>query len=227
MRPSAKRCESGRVLPRLHHETVIGAPEELHEAVAVAVAELVDPAQGQSQRGLEVAHDLVVARPAPRLRDQHEEERRRVDGAVVAREPDLRCPAAAQLVDDLPGLGVDARVVVLGLQLAEHAQRRVGELGPEDERLQARDDGVAPEHGHEPGHPGGRQQAHAVAAAHAQRREIGDRARVGLAQVAPGSRELRHVHVPGPQRPLDAAALLAEVAGARRTARAARGPCAA
>ena len=119
---------------------MIGAPQELHEAVAVQVAELVDPAQRPAQRGLELAHEVVVGGPAPGLGEQHQEERRGIDRAVVAREPDLGRAPAPQLVDDLAWLGVDARVVVLGLQVGEHAQRGVRELGPEDERLQARDD---------------------------------------------------------------------------------------
>ena len=99
----------GRVLPRLHDEAVIRAPQELDEAVPVAVAELVDPAQRLAHRRLELAHERVVARPAPGLGEQHEKQRRGVDRAVVAREPDLGSPPAAQLVDDLARLGVDAR----------------------------------------------------------------------------------------------------------------------
>ena len=90
------------------------------------------------------------------------------------------------------------------------------QLGAEDQRLQARDHRVAAEDGHEPGHAGRRQQADAVAAAHAQRREIRDRARVGLTELGPRGAQLRHAHVPGAQRALDAGALLAEVASAGR-----------
>ena len=132
MRPSAKRCESGESFHDCTAEAVIRAPQELDEAVAVAVAELVDPAQRHAHRRLELAHERVVARPAPRLREQHEKQRRGIDGAVVAREPDLGRPPAAQLVDDLARLGVDARIVVLGLQLGQHAQGRVRQLGAED-----------------------------------------------------------------------------------------------
>ncbi len=205
---------------------MIGAPQELHEAVAVQIAELVDPAQCAAQRRLELAHELVVGGPAPRLREQHQKQGRGVDRAVVAREPDLGRAPAAQLVDDLAGLGVDARIVVLGLQVGQHPQGRVRELGPEDERLQARDDRVAPEHRHEPRHAGGRQQADAVAAAHAQRREVGDRTRVGLAEIAPGRLEPRHVHVPGLQRAADARALLAEMPRPRACDPVARDRCA-
>ena len=164
----------------------------------------------------------VVGRPAPRLREQHEEERRRVDAAVVAREPDLGGAPAAQLVDDLARLRIDAGIVVLGLQLGQHAQGGVRELGPEDEGLQACDHGVAPEHRHEPRHARRGQQAHAVAAAHAQRREIRDGARVGLASSGHEARSCGTCMFQALERALDARPLLAEVTGAGR----APGPCA-
>ena len=90
-----------RVLPRLHLEPVLRAPLELDEAVAVAVAPLVDPGERGERRLLELVRERRVVRPAPHLREQDEEERRRVGGAVVAGEPvDRRLPAA-HLVDDL------------------------------------------------------------------------------------------------------------------------------
>ena len=58
-------------------------------------------------------------------------------------------------MDDLPGLGVDRRVLGRRLQLRERVQRPDRDLGAEEERLQRGDQRVAPEHGHEPGHAGG------------------------------------------------------------------------
>ena len=52
--PSWKRCESPRVLPRLVLEPARGAPLVLDEAVAVAVAVLVDPAQRRHGRLLQL-----------------------------------------------------------------------------------------------------------------------------------------------------------------------------
>ena len=50
-----------------------------------------------------------------------------------------RRPPAPQLVDDLARLGVDFGIVRRRLQVGERAQRRLRELGPEEQRLQARD----------------------------------------------------------------------------------------
>src|SRR5262249_30351981 len=139
-----------RVLPRLDLEPVLRSSVELDEAVAVEVAVLVDPTQ-RGQRGLlEVPCERDVVGPAEDLRDEDEVQRGRVDGAVVAGEPRLRGLALADLVRDLPRLRVDRRVVLLRLQLREHLERGARELGAEDQRLQARDDRVAPEYAHEP-----------------------------------------------------------------------------
>ena len=58
------------------------------------------------------------------------------------------------LVDDLPGLGVDLRVVLARLELGERVERVVSQLRPEEERLQAGDERVPAEDRHEPGHAG-------------------------------------------------------------------------
>src|SRR4029079_6525132 len=96
------------------------------------------------------------------------------------------------------------------LEVGEHLERALRELGPEKERLQARDDRVAPEHGHEPGHARGREIAEAVGAATPERRQVGDRARECLVEVVPGSAQARDAELPRGQRSLDAVALLAE-----------------
>ena len=105
------------------------------------------------------AHERGVVRPAPHLGEEHEEERRRVDRAVVAREPGRRRLPGADLVDDLARLGVRERIVLGRLQAGERRERVARQLRPEDERLEARDQRVAAEHGHEPGHPGGEELA--------------------------------------------------------------------
>ena len=110
-----------------------------------------------------------VVRPAPGLGEQDEEERRRVDRAVVAREPELGRAALAHLVDDLPGLRVDRRVVGLGLELGELLERADRDLGAEQERLERGDLRVAPEDGHEPRHSRGEQRPPVLARPHAQR----------------------------------------------------------
>ena len=155
MRPSWKRCES----PESFHDWLTRPRSErrsvLDEAVAVEVAVLVDPREG-AHRGLpKVLDEPRVARPAPDFGEEDEVERRRVDGAVVARKPCLGALAVPNLVDDLAGLRVDRRVVGGRLQRGQDAEGVVRELGPEEKCLQARDERVAAEDGHEPGHPRG------------------------------------------------------------------------
>ena len=75
---------------------------------------------------------------------------------------------------DLARLGVDRGVILGRLQPRELAQRGAGEILAEQERLQARDDRVASEHGHEPRQPGG-DQLPVAAGPQPQRGEIVDR----------------------------------------------------
>ena len=77
-----------RVLPRLVVEPALGARARvLDEPIAVAIAVLVDPAQSCERRLAELVHERRVVRPSPGLREQDEEERRRIGSAVVAVEP--------------------------------------------------------------------------------------------------------------------------------------------
>ena len=148
-----------RVLPGLVDEPAGGAAPVLDEAVAVEVAVAVDPLERAQRRLAQVADEPGVVGPAPDLGEEDEVERRRVDGAVVAGEPGLGALAVPNLVDDLAGLGVGVRVVLARLQLGEHRERVLRQLGAEEERLQARDQRVAAEDGHEPRHAGGRELA--------------------------------------------------------------------
>jgi len=79
-------------------------------------------------------------------------------------------------VDDLPGLGVRLGVVLLRLERRERDERVARELGPEEERLQARDQRVPSEHGHEPRHARGEELPVGRFVVEAERREVGDRA---------------------------------------------------
>ena len=113
-------------------------------------------------------------------------------------------------MDDLARLGVDVRVVLRRLQLGEHLQRGSRQLGPEEQRLQAGDDRVAPEHGHEPRHACCRQAPGATAPAHPQRGEVGDGLLEGPAELVPVGADLRHAELPGRERLAHARELLAE-----------------
>src|SRR4029079_12868654 len=90
---------------------------------------------------------------------------------------------------------------------------RAGEFRPEDERLQARDDRVAAEDGHEPRHACSRELADPGAGGlHPQRGEIGDRLSERVAERIPGGPQLRHAELPRSQRIADPSDLLAEPA---------------
>jgi hypothetical protein len=114
-------------------------------------------------------------------------------------------------VDDLARLGVDLRVVLPGLQVCQDLERRAGQLGAEQQRLQARDDRVPAEDAHEPGHAGAGELADAgVAGAHSQRREVGDGLDEAARQVLPARAQLRYAQLPRGQRVAHTADLLAE-----------------
>ena len=221
MRPSWKRCESAESFhdwfssPRAVRRSYSTNPSPSRSpyssiqrsAASAGLAQLLD------ERG--------VVRPPPDLGEQDEEQRRRVDGAVVAVEPVRRRLAAPHLVDDLARLGVPGRVVRGRLQRRQLAERAARELRPEQQRLQRRDQRVAPEHRHEPRHAGGRQlpRAAALAGLHLQRRQIVHRLSEGVPELVPGRLHPRHVHLPCVERLAHARTLLAEVAvdAARRT----------
>ena len=101
------------------------------------------------------------------------------------------------LVDDLAGLGVDRRVVFGRLEGGENTERVARELRPEEERLQARDERVAAEDGHEPGHPrGGKLAGDARILVHPERGKVGDRLPERHRQLLPGGLQLRDGEVP-------------------------------
>ena len=179
-----------RVLPALVLEPgLLVAALVPDVAVAHEVGVLVDPGERGARLDLEVAHEPRVARPALVLVEQHHVERRRVGAAVVRRvRPLLEGGhlAVAHLVQDPARILVAEVVQARALPLAERAQRGLGQLRRERQRLQAREDAVAPEHRHEPGQAGRRQ---ALAAGHwrreAQRGEIDQAAVVGRLERRP------------------------------------------
>src|SRR5262249_32299774 len=108
-----------RVLPALVVQARLGLPLVLDVAVAVAVAEAVDPVQRRPSRALQLAGQGGVARPALVLVQKYQEQRRRVCTAVVGRVRPFAEGgqlAEAQLVEDLARLLL--AVVVHRLSLA-------------------------------------------------------------------------------------------------------------
>ena len=110
----------------------------------------------------------------------------------------------------MPGSASTSGVVVACLQLGQHLERGARQLRPEEQRLQARDQRVAAEDGHEPRHPGRGHPAGAAGAAHPQRGEVGDRLEERAVELVPVRPHLRHAQLPGRERLAHARQLLAE-----------------
>ncbi len=204
-RPVMEELRVVRVLPGLVLDPAVVSPFELDEAVAVAVGAL-DPVERPDRVAAKLVDQGVVAGPAPVLGEQNEEERRRVDGSVVAAEPAFRRLAAPQLVHDLAGLGVDGGIVFDGLERGEAAQPGARELRAQRQRLEARDQGVAAEDRHEP-RQAGRDQLSARAEGHPQGGDIDNRLTVAPLELRPARLERRETGAPPRQRAGDASAL--------------------
>src|SRR5437763_195243 len=85
--------------------------------------------------------------------ENDQEQRRRVDGAVVRRLRDLAHPrelADPQLVEDLAGLLVAPRVLAATLPAGEQPKRLSGDIRIPRQRLQRRDQRIPPEQRREP-----------------------------------------------------------------------------
>ncbi len=183
------------ILPRVVLEP-LRAPLVLHEAVAVAVAVLVDPGERPEGGLAKTSCDLCVTRPAPHLGEQDEVQRCRIDRAVVPGEPLLRGPAGAQLVNDLPRLRVDPRVVDLRLEVGQGRERAHAQLRAEEHRLQAGDDRVAAEDRHEPRHTRCGQHS-SISVAKSKGGQVRDGLVEGVVEVVPCGLETREAERPG------------------------------
>ena len=121
-------------------------------------------------------------------------------------------------MDDLARLRIDLRVVLPRLELRQYAERVVREFGAEEECLEARNERVAAEDGHEPGHPGSRKLAgHARVFVHPKRCEVGNGLVEGIRELLPRRAQLRNAEFPGRERVAYAGELVTEAPlGARR-----------
>ena len=120
--PVRRRDPVPRVLPALVGQPGGVAPAVVDEAVAVAVAGADHPVDRPIHRRRQLFELRRRERtPPPRLRRQHDEQRRGVDRAVVALAGRERPSAAvpAELVEDLAGLLLGRRVVDGALQLGQ------------------------------------------------------------------------------------------------------------
>ncbi len=189
------------VLPALVLEAGLLVPPLVRDvAVALEVRVLVDPLQRGEGLVLEVANELSVAGPALVLVQQDDEQRRCVGRAVVRGVRPLleggQLPVA-HLVQDPAGILVAEIVDARALARAELAKRGRGQLGRERKRLQAGEDAVAAEHGHEPREAGGgKAPAPRAQRREAQRGEVDEAAHVGVLERRPVAFETRRVAEP-------------------------------
>ncbi len=136
------------VLPALVGESGALRPRIPHEAVRMRIGCLLEPGDRSCQRRPELVDQSQIAGTIGVGAGEHDEQRRGVDTAVVAPEWQLARRghlALACLMDDLA-----RRCILEGrglgrLVLREEAQHAPGNAGVEPQRLQCRDDGVAPE----------------------------------------------------------------------------------
>ena len=166
-----------RVLPALVGQPAGVRSEVLDVAIAVPVAEVLDPGERAVGVGQQPGQLLGRQPPAGQLAEQHDEQRRGVDRPVVGRatlQGERVRAVEAGLVHDPPRLLLRPGVDVLALEVGQRVQHAEGQRGIDRQGHQRGPQRVAPEQGHEPrsagGHdgepaPGGVEQA--------QRGEVG------------------------------------------------------
>ena len=157
-------------------------PEVLDVAVAVPVAEVLDPGEGAVGVGQQAGQLLGRQPPPGQLAEQHDEQRRGVDRAVVGRatlQGERVRAVEAGLVHDPAGLLLGPGVDVLALEVGQRLEHAEGQRGIDRQRHQRGPERVAPEQGHEPRSAGGHDgEAPPGGVEQAQRREVGQRALV-------------------------------------------------
>src|SRR5581483_4856316 len=97
------------VLPALIDQTLAGAAAIFDEAVAVAIAEALDPIERRRDMRPDLADERDIAGPFETSAGEHDEKRRRIDAAVIFAERHFakrRHFAVPDLVKNLAGLGV-------------------------------------------------------------------------------------------------------------------------
>ena len=116
--------------------------------------------QRSARLELEITDQLPITGPTLVLVEQDDEQRRGVGAAVVRGVRTLLERgelAVTHLVEDPARVLVAEVVGPRALPHPEFRERRRGKFGRERQGLQAGEDAVASEHGHEPGQAGGRQ----------------------------------------------------------------------
>ena len=184
-------------------------------AVAVVIGEAVDPVERRVHVGPQRAGQRQVARPRDVLRDQDQEEQRRIHGAVVRRRlgdrPEPRQLARTQLVQDLARLRVAIGVDGLRLVAREQPQRLTRRGRAEGQRLDGDGGRVAAEQRREPRHA--RAEELAPVQARAQQAQVEERAQHDAVE-----ERIRRAHLGRARQP--------ELVEPLEPAPHARGPCA-
>ena len=132
------------VLPGLVVEAASRASLVLDEAVAVEIALVVDRRQRRNAGSRKAVDERGVVGPAPDLGEQHEIERRRVDRAVVPLEPRFAAFPCLTSWTIFPGSASSVGFVLVACSSASTSSALRASSGPKQQRLQARDQRVAP-----------------------------------------------------------------------------------
>ncbi|MGA1525868.1 MAG: hypothetical protein ACO4CZ_18030 [Planctomycetota bacterium] len=153
-RPVGEPDAVARVLPALVRQPVPGpvVPGVLEETVAVDVAELAHPSERRLDVGQERGDVLLGHPPPPGLVGEDDEQRGRVDRAVVAVGQVAAAGerAVPDLVEDLPRLLLADGVLLPPLTPGEDVQRPAREVGVERQRHERGPERVPPEQRQEP-----------------------------------------------------------------------------
>ena len=142
------------ILPALVGKPLLGSALILDESVLVGIAGAVDPLQRRLDRRPQLGQRCLVAGAFDIKAGQQDEQRGRIDTAVILCERHLAQRghlAAAHLVQDFAGLGVGERIRGLGLEEGEPPQHALGNARIDPQHLQRGNQSVAAERGRIPG----------------------------------------------------------------------------
>ena len=142
------------ILPALVGKPLLGSALILDESVLVGIAGAVDPLERRLDRRPQLGQRCLVAGAFDIKAGQQDEQRGRIDAAVILRERHLAQRghlAAAHLVQDFAGLGVGERIRGLGLEEGEPPQHALGNARIDPQHLQRGNQSVAAERGRIPG----------------------------------------------------------------------------
>ena len=171
------------ILPALVLQAVDGFRLVLDKAVAVAVAEIVYPAQRRVDVRPDLGNGAEVARRLQVHSRQHDEERRRIHASVITAEGNLAEMghlAVAHLVKDLARLRVRLAVEFLRLHRRQGAQHTPGDRRVHPQHEHCGKDPVASKDRAEPGNA--RVRVGTVLGRGGEHVEIGGRARCDLVE---------------------------------------------